>query len=247
NATQLENLAVQIHGVAEALGTEAAGVREDVIELTEKYKITTQQALDLVAAGYNAASLEGKNLNKVLQEVNGTASEMSKTMQNDPTVQWRGKLRELMRVLSPLGGELLRFANDLLPSVTAAIQKGVNWFTGLSQPVKNAIISFAGLLAIMPLVTMTLGALISTGSTVISFFGTLIGWVTRAGAAAANLIKHFGNLGTLGRIAGPIGLVITALTLLYNASKEFADFVNTTFQGVWDGLKNTFSSFPESF
>src|SRR5690606_24857181 len=123
NATQLENLAVQIHGVAEALGTDAAGVLEDVIELTDKYKITTQQALDLVAAGYDAASLEGKNLSKVLQEVNGTASEMSKTMQNDPTVQWRGNLRELMKVLSPLGAELLRFANDLLPSVTSAIQR----------------------------------------------------------------------------------------------------------------------------
>ena len=243
NATQLENLSVQIHGVAEALGTDAAGVLEDVIELTDKYKITTQQALDLVAAGYDAASLEGKNLSKVLQEVNGSADQMSKTMQNDPTVQWRGNLRELMRVLSPLGDELLRFANDLLPSVTSSIQKGVNWFTGLSQPVKNAIISFAGLLAIMPLVTMTLGALISTGSTVISFFGTLASILTKAGSTLVNFVTNFKNLGTIGRIAGPIGLVITALTFLYNTSKEFADFVNTTFKGVWDGLKDTFSNF----
>src|SRR5690606_12603294 len=246
NATQLENLAVQIHGVAEALGTDAAGVLEDVIELTDKYKITTQQALDLIASGYDAAALEGKNLSKVLQEVNGSADQMAKNMSQDPTVQWRGNLRELMKVLSPLGAELLRFANDLLPSVTAAIQKGVNWFTGLSQPVKNAIISFAALLAILPLVTMTLGALISTGSTVISFFGTLGSWLTRAGTAVLNFAKNFKNIGTLGRIAGPIGIVITALTLLYNASKEFATFVNTTFKGVWDGLKNTFSNFSSN-
>lgn len=246
NATQLENLAVQIHGVAEALGTDAAGVLEDVIELTDKYKITTQQALDLIASGYDAAALEGKNLSKVLQEVNGSADQMAKNMSQDPTVQWRGNLRELMKVLSPLGAELLRFANDLLPSVTAAIQKGVNWFTGLSQPVKNAIISFAALLAILPLVTMTLGALISTGSTVISFFGTLGSWLTRAGTAVLNFAKNFKNISTLGRIAGPIGIVITALTLLYNASKEFASFVNTTFKGVWDGLKNTFSNFSSN-
>lgn len=246
NATQLENLAVQIHGVAEALGTDAAGVLEEVIELTDKYKITTQQALDLVAAGYDAASLEGKNLSNVLKEVNGTAQEMAKTMQNDPTVQWRGNLRELMKVLSPLGDELLRFANDLLPSVTSAIQKGVNWFTNQSTSVKNLIISFGGLLAILPLVTMTLGALISTGSTVISFFGTLASALAKAGSTLVNFVTNFKNLGTIGRIAGPIGLVITALTFLYNTSKEFADFVNTTFRGVWDGLKDTFSNFSAS-
>lgn len=246
NATQLENLAVQIHGVAEALGTDAAGVLEEVIELTDKYKITTQQALDLVAAGYDAASLEGKNLSNVLKEVNGTAQEMSKTMQNDPTVQWRGNLRELMKVLSPLGDELLRFANDLLPSVTSAIQKGVNWFTNQSTAVQNLIISFGGLLAILPLVTMTLGALISTGSTVISFFSTLASALAKAGSTLVNFVTNFKNLGTIGRIAGPIGLVITALTLLYNASKEFASFVDTTFKGVWDGLKNTFSNFASS-
>lgn len=246
NATQLENLAVQIHGVAEALGTDAAGVLEEVIELTDKYKITTQQALDLVAAGYDAASLEGKNLSNVLKEVNGTAQEMAKTMQNDPTVQWRGNLRELMKVLSPLGDELLRFANDLLPSVTSAIQKGVNWFTNQSTSVKNLIISFGGLLAILPLITITFGALISTGSTVISFFGTLASALAKAGSTLVNFVTNFNNLGTIGRIAGPIGLVITALTFLYNTSKEFAGFVNTTFKGVWDGLKNTFSNFSAS-
>lgn len=246
NATQLENLAVQIHGVAEALGTDAAGVLQEVIELTDKYKITTQQALDLIASGYDAAALEGKNLSKVLKEVNGSADQMAKTMSQDPTVQWRGNLRELMRVLSPLGDELLRFGNDLLPSVTSSIQKAVNWFTGLSQPVKNVIISFAGLLAILPLVTMTLGALISTGSTVISFFGTLASVLAKAGSTLVNFVTNFKNLGTIGRIAGPIGLVITALTLLYNASKEFASFVDTTFKGVWDGLKNTFSNFASN-
>src|SRR5690606_34312300 len=246
NATQLENLAVQIHGVAEALGTDAAGVLEEVIELTDKYKITTQQALDLVAAGYDAASLEGKNLSNVLKEVNGTAQEMSKTMQNDPTVQWRGNLRELMKVLSPLGDELLRFANDLLPSVTSAIQKAVNWFTNQSTSVQNLIISLAGLLAILPLITITFGALISTGSTVISFFGKLASALANAGLTLVNIVTNFKNIGTIGRIAGPIGLVITALTFLYNTSKEFAGFVNTTFKGVWDGLKNTFSNFSAS-
>jgi len=246
NATQLENLAVQIHGVAEALGTDAAGVLEDVIELTDKYKITTQQALDLVAAGYDAASLEGKNLNKVLKEVNGTASEMSKTMQNDPTVQWRGNLRELMAALAPLGDELLRFGNEVLPQVTSGIKKAVDWFTGLSAPVKNATISIAAFAAVLPLVMMTLGALIMMGSSILSFFGTLGGAITRAGTTVANFARSFTSLGAISRVASPIGLVIAALTLLYNTSKEFADFVNATFSGVWKGLKSTFSSFSAS-
>lgn len=246
NATQLENLAVQIHGVAEALGVDAAGVLEEVIGLTDKYKITTQQALDLVAAGYDAASLEGKKLSSVLKEVNGTASEMSKTMQNDPTVEWRGNLRELMATLAPLGDELLRFANDILPSVTNAIKSAVDWFTNQSDSTKNLIISIAGLLAILPLVTMTLGALIMMGSSVLSFFGTLGSIIARAGTAVAGFFKNFKNIGALGRVAGPIGLVVTALTLLYNKSKEFASFVDTTFKGVWDGLKDTFSGFSSS-
>lgn len=247
NATQLESLAVQIHGVAEALGTDAAGVLEDVIELTDKYKITTQQALDLVATGYDAASLEGKKLSKVLKEANGTASEMSKTMQNDPTVTWRGNLRELMKTLSPLGDELLRFANDILPSVTNAIKEAVDWFTSQSDATKNLIISIAGLAAILPFITMTLGALIMTGSSVLSFFGSMGGVLTRAGTAVINFFKNFKNIGTLGRIAGPIGIAVTALTLLYNTSKTFANFVDTTFKGVWEGLKSTFSSFSTSF
>ena len=246
NATQLENLAVQIHGVAEALGTDAAGVLEDVIELTDKYKITTQQALDLVAAGYDAASLEGEKLSKVLKEVTGSADQMSKTMQNDPTVKWRGNLRQLLNAIAPLGVELLRFANDIMPTVISSIQRLVNWFTRQSTTTKNLIIAFGGLMAILPLVTLTFGALISMGSSVLSFFGTIGSVLGRVGTSVANFVKNFKNLGTLGRIIGPIGLVITALTLLYNTSKEFASFVDTTFKGVWDGLKDTFSNFSSN-
>lgn len=245
NETQLTDLAMQIHGVAEALGTDASSVLEDVIELTQEYKVTTQQALDLVAAGYDVTSLKGKNLSQVLKEVSGSAKQMSATMQKDPTVVWRGNLRNLLATLTPLGDELLKIANDYLPKVTSAIQKAVGWFSRQSDATKKMIVGFAAFAAVLPFITITLGALIMMGSQVAAAFGTLTGWLSRAGKAISTFVQNYKGLSSIGPLAW-IGIVVAGLIALYNASKTFADFVNKTFAGVWKSLQATFASFSSS-
>lgn len=136
----------------------------------------------------------------------------------------------LMKAMASLGqvllkgiDGLLRFTNQLLAAHPAVGQVAV---------AIGVLVGAAKLLA-APIMA------------VVGFVSRLVPYLSKAGTAVMNFAKQFRSLTTIS-IGGWVAVAVGFLLLLYNTSKQFADFVNNTFRGVWESLKTTFSNFSAS-
>jgi phage-related protein len=245
NDAQLSGVINNVAALSTILGIDAVGAIDQARELMMKFGITSDQAMDLVAAGVDTADLNSKNLAKTLQQVKGRAEEITGIAADDTWVQFTSVWRQIQEALKPVGDELAALSLKYLPAVVASVKDFSNWFSSLSDKAKVATVGIAAFVAVLPVMLMTLGAITMLGSSLIGFFGTLGGWLSSAGASVVKFASQFRSLSTIG-VTGWIGLAVGALILLYNTSTRFANFVNGSFKAVWESLKQSFSTFVAS-
>lgn len=245
NDAQLSGVINNVAALSTILGIDAVGAIDQARELMMKFGITSDQAMDLVAAGVDTADLNSKNLAKTLQQVKGRAEEITGIAQDDTWVKFNSIWRQIQEALKPVGDELAKLSLKYLPAVVSSIERFSTWFSSLSDSAKAATVGIAAFVAVLPVILMSLGAIIMLGSSVIGFFATLGGWLSTAGGAVAKFATQFRSLSTIG-VSGWIGVAVAALILLYNTSTQFANFVNGSFKAVWESLKQSFSTFATS-
>lgn len=196
------------------------------------------ESLSGMLALMNAGPNEIDKLTKSLENSDGSAQKMAKTMQNN-----------LKGALEEAGGSLETMAitiyEDIEPALTAIV-KGftalVNAFTGLPEPVRKAVVIFAALAATVGPVMWVLGKMTTF----------VLGWPK----TIADTVKVLGKLGEAFKLLfGVIAahpfvafiaiLVSVAIWLvnLYKTNEEFRDKVNAC----WDAVKQKVSESVEQF
>jgi hypothetical protein len=190
---------------------------------------------------------QGKELDgqqKVLARY-GLILDQTKTAQGDlartidsPTNQLRVMGEQVEQLATKLGLALLPAATGLIHALTDLVpyvERAVNWFSGLPEPVRNAAFVIAGLVAAIGPVLFALGS-ISAG------IGLLIPLFTTALPAAIGFLMPF--LGPIGLIAAGVAAVIAVwanwdritgyVSKVYDAAKKWLvdEWEGSIFQSV---------------
>jgi phage-related protein len=224
NDVQLSNVVSNAAALSTILGIDAVAAIDQVRELMMKFGVTSDQAMDLVAAGVDTADLNSKNLAKTLDDVRGRASEVAAIASGDTWVQFTSMWRQIQEALKPVGDELAKLALTYLPSVISGIERFSSWFSSLSSGAKAALVGIAAFAAVLPVILMSLGALIMLGSSVIGLFGTI------GGALAA-------ISGPAWAVIGGIAALIAILVLAWNKSAAFRDGVLQAWEAIKIGFQ----------
>lgn len=196
------------------------------------------ESLSGMLALMNAGPEEIDKLTKSLENSDGSAKKMAKTMQNN-----------LKGALEEAGGSLETMAitiyEDLEPALTRIVKAFtglINAFSGLPAPVRNFIVVFAAIAAAVGPVMWVLGKMTTF----------ILGWPK----TIADVIKILGKLGGAFKllfstimahpfvafIAVLVGVAIW-LVHLYKTNEEFRNKVNAC----WDAVKKTVSDSVEKF
>lgn len=226
-----------LSGITEQLQSKLGGLSDEQKNSALATLFGTESLSGMLAL-MNAGPNEIDKLTKSLENSDGSAKEMAKTMQNN-----------LKGALEEAGGSLETMAitiyEDLEPTFTRIVKAFtdmVNAFNGLPEPVRKFIVVFAAILAVAGPLLWALG----------KFTTFILGIPT----TIANVITILGKLGgafklLFGIVAAhpfvAIALAIAGLILyfvhLYNTNEEFRNKVNEC----WNAVKETVKSSVEQF
>ncbi|TYS67058.1 hypothetical protein FZC76_16160 [Sutcliffiella horikoshii] len=139
-----------------------------------------------------------------LSNVEGSTKKASDALRDNFGTRASKVWRDFLTDMEPVGEELLDIAEDILPKVADTISDVTDAFNDLSPAGKDAALMVGGIaLAAGPTLT-TLG-----------FMATGLGAITKVVSPLLGLLgAGKGLTGILGKIPGPIGLVVTSATVL---------------------------------
>jgi phage-related minor tail protein len=228
STVQIEGLVTDALALSQVMGEDVTSTLEEVKEITQEYGVTTEQAMDLVAAGYSAASLKGQNLAMRLQQVKGRADEVTAAANSSPWVELSGIWRQAQLELQPLGDLLLDIAERHLPTLVNWIKQAVSWFQSLSPTTQTFLLILSGLAIILPPILITIGALVMSVGALGTVFSALLSPITLIIAA--------------------IVAIAAAVIYAYNRFETFRDIVNNVMnvakviiQSAWNAIKAIFT------
>ena len=140
---------------------------------------------------------------------------------------------QLQEMLLPVGMALIGF-----------LQKAVEWFMGLSDGMKKAIIIILGIAAVVGPLIAWIGLLLSSLGTIVTVVGSVVSVLTKLGPMFT-IIKT-----AIGVLTGPIGIVIAIVTLLaiviYKNWDAIKEYTINAFGAVKDFLSNTWTWIKET-
>lgn len=220
---------------------------EIITELREKTKgLGDDQRNSALATIFGTNALSGMlalidagpekldSLTKSLQNSDGAADEMARTMQdnaNSSIEQMMGALESAAIVIQKIIAPAIRTVADAVASVAEA-------FVNAPEPIQKFVV--------------VLGLIVAAIGPLIFIIGSAIMWFVKLKVAIGELsttISIFKKIGSaIGFLTGPVGLVIAAVALLvagfiylWNTSEDFRNF----WLGLWEGIKSTVSSAVE--
>lgn len=166
------------------------------------------------------ASLETDGVKSSFDDVNGSADELKKTLED--SVTWQSALNTMKSALSEIGDVVAPYVYQFAENA----KQFAEWFKGLDDGTKNMIIVAGLLIAAVGPVLIIIGQMGMGISALITTIGQFqLGWLKLVGYLAKNPFVLV--------IAG-IVLLIAALVLAYNKVKWFRDGVNAFFNGIKD-------------
>lgn len=176
------------------------------------------------AAIYNYAK-EGKlNITDMMKVIEGSAGGLEATFNEmlDPADQMQVAMNNLKIAGAELGSAIQSALAPMLEKLAELCRNLANWFKGLSDSQKEAVVIFGGLAAAIGPVLIAIGKMSLGLSAMIKYFGNT---ATVGGKLVASL-KGFAAAGTIsvGAIAGiasAVALVGGAFATLWNSNEEF--------------------------
>lgn len=206
----LQNPTGQTAKALEDLGLSAEQVNpsahslSEILKTLEKSGMDSSQAMQLVGVeagpGLIAMLSEGsKGLNdftKDLENSEGSASEMAKTMEDNT----KGSLREFQSALEGAG---IAVSEHLLPPLTDIITKGtelVKKFGELDKGTQKTIITTVGLAAAIGPLSLVLGSTFKVVGTLSGGLSKLAGWIGRTSINSRKASKSLDLLGNSAKV-----------------------------------------------
>lgn len=191
-----------------------------------------KEAMSAWASIVNASETDFNKLTDAISNSNGTAQEMSKTMQDNLKGSVDNMKSAFEGVLITIGERLIPIIQNLVDKITSVF----TWFNNLSPSIQNIIIAVGGFIAVLGPLLLLIGGLIIFAANVTTALGTL----SAAFAAGGTAATIFGGALTL--LTGPVGLIIAAITgviavgyLLIKNWDEICTFANE----IWNNIVTT--------
>ena len=177
----------------------------------------------------NAGAGDIEKLSSAIRNCNGTAAEMSETMQDN--------LQGRMTILkSNVEGLAISFGNLLMPMIEKVIgwiQQAVDWLNGLDEGTKELIITVALVVAALAPVLLVSGKLITAVGTILTLLPKLSGLLGGA-QKAFTLLHGVMAANPYALIIAGLAALVTAFLYLWNHCEAFREF----WIGLWEGIKD---------
>lgn len=226
-----------LSGITEQLQSKLGGLSDEQKNNALATLFGTESLSGMLAL-MNAGPNEIDKLTKSLENSDGSAKEMAKTMQNN----LKGALEEAGGSLETMAITIYEDLEPVLTRIVNAFTNMVNAFNGLPEPVRKFIVVFAAILAVAGPLLWALGkfttfilGIPTTIANVITILGKLGGaFKLLFGIVAAHPFVAF--------IAVLVGVAIW-LVNLYKTNEEFRNKVNAC----WDAIKQKVSESVAQF
>lgn len=209
----------------------ASSIQEDLKKMSPQDQ---QAALSTLSTQFEDLGIKGAlSLFDVKTGYDNVAGAMAGASEKDPSQEWQASLNELKTVLQEVGVEVLKALKPLIEFIVDLAKK----FNGLSEPVKQFILIFGGILAVLAILAPIIAAVMAVGATV-GFIAVLIG------AAIALIIAIVMNWGKIVEwLKGVWGGLSTWFSNLWQGIKDTISNVwqgiSDFFVGMWQGIVNT--------
>lgn len=175
-------------------------------------------------------------------ELSGTAERaagvVSTTFEStlDPIDQFEAAQEEMTLAMADIGGVIAETLAPMLKVLVDLVKQVMEWFNGLSTPIKQAIVLFGGIVTVIGLLLPVFLALQAAAVAM----GTTIGGML---VAAAPIV------GTVLGIAAVIAVLVAGVMHLWQTNEGFreavlsiwqaiSDFIGTVIQGISDVIQN---------
>lgn len=143
-------------------------------------------------------------INGELGDTSGKMEKMAENMEELPMQRLTSLFRELTGALTPFGEIMLDMAEEWMPSIESAIETVTNTFNDLDEDGKKAVVTFAGIGALIGPLIVALGGFVGVVGMALKPLAGLFGILGGKGIG--------GLLGLLGKrflfLLGPIGALV---------------------------------------
>lgn len=154
----------------------------------------------------------------------------------DPIDQFEAAGEEMTLAMADIGGVIAETLAPMLMVLVDLVKQVMEWFTGLSTPIKQAIVLFGGIVIVIGLLLPVILALQAAAVAM----GTTIGGML---VAAAPIV------GTVLGIAAVVAVLVAGVMHLWQTNEGFreailtiwqaiSDFIGTVIQGISDVVQN---------
>lgn len=165
---------------------------------------TQQEALNLAALAFGTMAEDGNlkfitsltTVGDTYDDVTGSAEGFfDATTTQSQTLE--GNMRRLQEAFAPLGEKLMELANLILPPIITAVEKVVEWFQSLPEPVQNFVGILGGLVAVMAVVAPIIGAITAAVTALNIPLLPIIAIIAGVAAVITGVIWAIQNWGTI--------------------------------------------------
>ena len=224
--TNADGTAKPFRQVMQELREKMSGLSE-----TEKTQVAAsiagKEAMSGFLAVVNASDEDFNDLADSIDGSKGSADEMAKTMQDN----FGGQLTQLKSKLSEIGIAVSDTLTPVVSKMAAFAGKIMDWFNGLSDGQKKAVVAIAAIVG-------AIGPLLVIIGTAIMIFGQIAGVVSTLTAVMGGLsVASLGAVAPFALIAAGIAAVIVAVVLLVKHWKSIKKVVKNAVKGMADHIK----------
>lgn len=220
-------------GSMKPLGDVIDQIRTKFGKLTDAQKgqyagmLAGQEAISGLLAIVNAAPADFDKLSKSIEKSTGTAKRMSDQMEGGIGGSWR----EMQSALEGVAIQIGKVLEPALRKITIVIKDLSNWFMGLSDATKKAIVVIGGLAAAIGPVLLALGTLVKILPVISAGYGVLTAAV-RANSAAMLANPITAVVLALTTLTATLMLAETSFLSLTDATKEYNDVQNEAVKSI---------------
>lgn len=205
-----------------------------------------QQALNLATTAFGTMAEDGSlkfitalsSVGDTYRDVTGAAQELTDATIT-PAQEMQGNIRGVQQALAPLGEQLQKLANTILPPISTALQVVGKVFGILPEPIQNFVIVLGALISVFTALVPVIAAVaISVGALNVALL-PIIGVIAAVAAAIAGIIAIIQNWGAISTWFGNLwSSICSGIGTMVENVKAWFSTLWTHLQSVWNGICN---------
>ena len=252
--------------IADALGS-YSGKTQDVFKAWQEGKATQKDVIDSIVEDITNCQNQQEQLNmaatafgtmaedgsmkfitsiSTVGDTYNDVSDAAKNMFDNSTTDsqmFEASMRQLQQSLIPLGEQLMRLANEIIPPIASGLKTVGDFFAKLPEPVQNFAVILGALIAVFTAVAPTIAAVAFAVKTLSVPLLPIIGIIAGVAVAITGIIAIVKNWGTITEWFGDLWTKVKEKCS--QAWKSICTFFTETIPQAWDSLVSKFEGVQE--